>query len=57
MVRNAQKGIAKLLAQIEHQNTQRAQGIYVPQAPANNPPCVGSARYGLRPAQAEPTQL
>lgn len=57
VVRNAQKGIAKLMAQIEHQNTQRAQAIYVPQAPANNPPCVGSARYGLRPAQAEPTQI
>ena len=57
VVRNTQKGIAKLMAQIEHQNTQRAQGTYVPHARANNPPCVGSARCGLRPTQAEPTQV
>ena len=56
VVREAQKGIAKLMAQIAHQNTQRANGIYAQEAPANNPPCVGSARFGLRPAQAEPTQ-
>lgn len=56
VVEKARGGIARVMAEIEHQNVRRAQGIQVPNSRASNPPCEGSARYGLRPSQAEPSQ-
>ena len=49
VVRNAQKGVAKLMAHIAHQDSQRAQGIYVPQSPANNPAACGLSSLRATP--------
>jgi transposase len=44
--------LARLDAQIEHQNDQRRGGIDTPDSPAGAPRAAAVARYGLRPAQA-----
>jgi transposase len=46
--------VAKLMAQLEHQATQRSQGIHTPDIHPSPPPRAGSARYGLRPSRADP---
>lgn len=56
VAQKARTGIAKAMAQIEHQDAQRKSGIHVTTSRASNPPSDGSASYGLRPSQAEPSQ-
>lgn len=48
-----QRRLARLRAEIEHQNDQRRSGVYKPHSPAGAPTPTASARYGLRPARAE----
>jgi len=43
--------LARLAAQIEHQNEQRRAGLYTPDTPAGAP-SAAVARYGLRPTRA-----
>ena len=51
------KRLARLRAQIEHQDAQRANGIYTPAEVSNAPPRVAAGRYGLRPSQPAATHL
>ena len=46
--------LAALVAQIKHQDAQRACGIFTPDTHPSPPPRTGTARYGLRPSQAVP---
>lgn len=46
--------LAALVAQIKHQDAQRACGIFTPDAHPSPPPRTGTARYGLRPSQTGP---
>lgn len=46
-----QRRLARLSAEIEHQNDQRRGGVYTPQSPAGAPSAAAVARYGLRPAR------
>jgi transposase len=52
---NERERIARLAASIEHQDNQRAKGIYGPDSPANAPR-VAERRYGLRPSQPSATR-
>lgn len=47
--------IARLAASIDHQDSQRAMGIYRPDSPANAPRAAAGS-YGLRPAQPAAAQ-
>lgn len=48
-----QRRLARLSAEIEHQNDQRRGGIYTtPESPASVPGVAAVARYGLRPSRA-----
>jgi transposase len=47
-----QRRLARLAAEIEHQNDQRRDGIYRTDNPAGAPSAAAAARYGLRPARA-----
>jgi transposase len=53
-VRAKHKQLAALVAQIKHQDAQRARGILTPDTHPSPPPRTGTARYGLRPSQAVP---
>ncbi len=46
--------LATLVAQVRHQDAQRTRGIFTPDTHPSPPPRTGTARYGLRPAQAVP---
>ena len=46
-----QRRLARLAAEIEHQNDQRRGGIYTPDSPAGAPRAAAVARCGLRPAR------
>lgn len=48
--------LARLKAELAHQDSQRKAGIYRPDTPPIVPPRAGSGRYGLRPAQPEPAR-
>ena len=47
-----QRRLARLSAEIEHQNDQRRGGVYTPESPAKAPTVAAVARYGLRPPRA-----
>jgi transposase len=53
LVSSEQARLAKLSAQIRHQEAQRTQGVFAPDHPAA-PLRAGTARYGLRPSRAVP---
>lgn len=46
--------LAALVAQIKHQDAQRASGIFTPDTHPSPLPRAGTASYGLRPSQAVP---
>jgi transposase len=46
--------LAALVAQIKHQDAQRACGNFQPDTHPSPPPRAGTARYGLRPSRAVP---
>ncbi|MDH4450643.1 MAG: hypothetical protein QE265_08650, partial [Rhodoferax sp.] len=46
--------LAALVAQIKHQDAQRASGIFTPDTHPSPLPRAGPASYGLRPSQAVP---
>lgn len=50
------KKLARLKAELAHQDSQRKAGIYRPDTPPIVPPRAGSGRYGLRPAGPEPAR-
>lgn len=47
-----QRRLARLSAEIEHQDDQRRGGIYTPDSPVSSPGAAAVARYGLRPSRA-----
>ncbi len=56
-LRKQQLRLSKLTAQIDHQNAQRAKGIYTHDSHPSPPIArAGTARYGLRPSQSVPAQ-
>ena len=48
--------LARLKAELAHQDSQRKAGIYRPDTPPIVPPRAGSGRYGLCPARSEPAR-
>ena len=55
IVLKERRRLARLAAQIEHQDAQRRAGIYMPDGGAGAPR-VAAQRYGLRPARSAATQ-
>ena len=53
LVKAQRARLSNVVAQIKHQDAQRAKGIFKPDHP-NAPPRAGTDRYGLRPSQSVP---